>query len=117
MPEETVSYTLGFGNRGAITAANSVVKLALPPEISLISAAPPYTLTKNVLRWAVGDLLPHGPARRLNIDVTPVASNGEMVALIFLVFTTTPKGHLGTKTAENGVRLIKHVYYPLIAKN
>ncbi len=58
LPGETVTHTLSFGNRGGVTAP-AVVTLALPAEVTLVSAAPapsgdgPYT-------WDVGDVAAGG---------------------------------------------------------
>jgi hypothetical protein len=115
IPGEIVAVTLDYGNRGALLAEESVVELALPPDVFLVSATPPYIEENNVVTWNVGELQPNGDAKRLRIEVSPAARDDEVLTLKGLIYTATKELHLRDNTSQTSFRVIKKLHLPLIA--
>ena len=111
---EIVNISLDYGNRGPITAEDGVVELALPTELSVVSATPPYTIKNNVLRWEAGDLIAHSAANRLLITVTPSSRVPQTVTTKALIFAGSTEAHMRNNVAETTVHIGKHVYFPLL---
>ncbi len=115
VPGEIVSITLDYGNHGPLPAPSSVVELALPPEIFLVSATPPYSVKNNVLRWEVGDLQPNGADRRLQIQVSPATREESNLTVKAFVHTAAEEAHLRDNTSQTSFQVIKNLYMPLTA--
>ncbi len=114
LPGETVTVSLDYGNRGPLAAEDAVVELALPAELALISATPPYAIKNNVLRWDVGDLPAHSPANRLTVEITPASRVQQMVTITSLIFSGTTEAHMRNNKAEAHIQITKRLYLPLL---
>ena len=62
-PGETVTYKINFGNGGADTLTNVVIRDYLPKNLQFISASTGGGLVGNVVQWNIGTLEPGDTGR------------------------------------------------------
>jgi len=114
LPGDIVPIKLDYSNHGPIAAEDVIVELALPAELSLVSATEPYTIKNNVLRWDTGNLAARGAANRLSIEVTPSSNVAQTVTAKALIFAGTTEAHLRNNVSETSVNIGKKIYMPLL---
>ena len=80
-PGATLSYTLEFGNPGAVSAPAATLAMALPAGTSFVSATGGGALVGSTVQWNVGALPSGGTGQQqLVVQVDPAAANGSVVS-------------------------------------
>jgi uncharacterized repeat protein (TIGR01451 family) len=80
VPGEPLVYTLTFGNPGASTVDNAVLRAPLPSSTSLIAADGNGALIGDEVVWALGSLEPGDVGHRtLELGIDPLALAGDVV--------------------------------------
>ena len=80
-PGAALSYTLEFGNPGAVSAPAATLAVALPAGTSFVSATGGGALVGSTVQWDVGALPSGGTGQRqLVVQVDPAAASGSVVS-------------------------------------
>ncbi len=116
-PGGTAAFTIGYGNRGGVAAANARVTLQLPAELAFVSADPPPTATTPELRWDVGTLAAQSAeAIHITLRVADTAARGTTVTSAVAIASDTAELEEGNNTAEGTTYIGHQARLPIISR-
>jgi hypothetical protein len=114
-PGGTMTLTIAYGNRSGVAAAGGEVTLALPPELSFISADPAPITTTPVPTWDVGALAAGSEgAITVRVQMASDAVVGDLLSLVATLTSTSDELELFNNTFEGAVRVGDLTYLPTI---
>ncbi|MBU4143590.1 MAG: right-handed parallel beta-helix repeat-containing protein [Candidatus Thermoplasmatota archaeon] len=83
-PGETITYTITYMNLGTDWAYNVWINETYPAGVTFINASPAPTIGNNA--WFIGNV-PPGGSGSIFINVTVIASSGNLTNSVFLEYT------------------------------
>ena len=79
-PGGLLTYTLLFGNRGAVSSPNAALSTIVPQGASFVSASDGGTVTNGIVTWSLGTLSAGASGRRqFTVQVGAGLGNGSML--------------------------------------
>ncbi|MBX0330267.1 DUF11 domain-containing protein, partial [Oscillochloris sp. ZM17-4] len=107
----TFSYTLDYGNAGALAAAGVQLRDTLPAGLSYVSASPaPSSVSGQVLTWNLGSLIA-GQVGAITLTVRAPASIGaatsQPVTNTASITTTSPNDPTGNNSSSSSGTLVR----------
>lgn len=116
LPNEIVSFDIGYGNRGGALAENVQIMVVLPPELAFVEAFPAPTAVSPTLVWDIGDL--SAKSNPFSITVTSRLSPS---SILFDVISTTASIDLSNSEleklnnlAEGTLLVSSKIYLPVV---
>ena len=116
LPNELVSFDIGYGNRGGALAEGVQIMVVLPPELAFVEAFPAPTAVSPTLVWDIGDL--SAKSNPFSITVTSRLSPS---SILFDVISTTASIDLSNSEleklnnlAEGTLLVSSKIYLPVV---
>ncbi|MBM3135623.1 MAG: hypothetical protein FJZ89_10175 [Chloroflexi bacterium] len=118
LPSQVVTYTLRYGNRGAVASLEALVTDRLPDGLLLVAATPPSETTGQLLAWKVGSLAAGSGPYTIAITAT-LASTVPLGTLLSSQAAIDPSGpdvDPTNDTATTALLVGRQMYLPLLQK-
>jgi uncharacterized repeat protein (TIGR01451 family) len=118
LPGQIVTYTLRYGNRGAVASPEALVTDILPEGLSLLAADPPPATTGQTLAWMVGSLAAGSGPYTITITATlaSTVTLGTLLSSQVAIAASGPDVDQTNNEARASLLVGRQMYLPFLQK-